>query len=894
MAYAAVISLKRTLEQLVQRKPHWIKDETRKMVDFILDSLEYFHYFLECTSKRRHRCGKVEELEREIRTAVDEAEDMIELQIYKMKEPVKRKATKLFCQTLSELVEKIDTVRRNVVMGNDSDTNKVEGNEDLRADDSLPFHPSRYVGKLIPESIIVGLEDDLTKIIRRLKGPTSTREVIPILGMGGIGKTTLARKAYDDPEIRHRFDIRVWVTVSQEYQTRDMLLDVLRCISQLTREIEKESDDRLMDMIRKKLMNKRYLVVMDDIWSSDAWDLMTRTFPENNNRSRIILTSRLKDMSTHADPDSIPHEISLLNLDQSWKLLHDNLFGLQQVCPPELEYIGKQVSQKCGGLPLALLVVAGHLSKIARTTESWKDVAKSVNEVVTNESDICLGVLAMSYGYLPNRLRPCFLYMGVFPEDKEVDIKGLINLWDSEGFISEEVGRKCFEELVSRNLIMVRKRRSNGEAKTCSVHDLVRELILREAKKEKFLQVSRYPSANKVRVHLLSYYGNSMKEKFMKFSRTKNATNPSAKKLHVHRHSCHSYFYDLDCVESPYMRTMHFFHGFSRVSDLRSFKLLRVLAIFHFSFQKFPIEITKLVHLRYLQFNCHDELHSSVSELYNLQTFIFCHRRYLHDKPQTIPATIWRMKHLRLLHVTGDDLHPSYFSFPIPSREVIISGFKLEHLEALSCICLSSCTSELFSAIPNLKKLKIHEEDLTIYEGEKMSQRLNSLSCLKQLDTLKFRCKRIYIPRIPSKYIWPTSLKRLTLQYTYLPWEDMENIRMLPNLEVLKIKENGFDGDVWRLNDEENFNQLKFLHMESIVLKHWEVCSVNFPNLEGLVLERCYRLEEVPKDFGEIYTLESIELHECSISAANSVLQIQEEQESMGNDCLSVIIDNCR
>ncbi|PHU06615.1 hypothetical protein BC332_23104 [Capsicum chinense] len=744
MAYAAVISLKRTLEQLVQRKPHWIKDETRKMVDFILDSLEYFHYFLECTSKRRHRCGKVEELEREIRTAVDEAEDVIELQIYKMKEPVKRKATKLLCQTLSELVEKIDTVKRNVVMGNDSDTNKVEGNEDLRADDSLPFHPSRYVGKLIPESIIVGLEDDLTKIIRRLKGPTSTREVIPILGMGGIGKTTLARKAYDDPEIRHRFDIRVW----------------------RTREIEKESDDRLMDMIRKKLMNKRYLVVMDDIWSSDAWDLMTRTFPENNNGSRIILTSRLKDMSTHADPDSIPHEISLLNLDESWKLLHDNLFGLQQVCPPELEYIGKQVSQKCGGLPLALLVVAGHLSKIARTTESWKDVAKSVNEVVTNESDICLGVLAMSYGYLPNRLRPCFLYMGVFPEDKEVDIKRLINLWDSEGFISEEVGRKCFEELVSRNLIMVRKRRSNGEAKTCSVHDLVRELILREAKKEKFWQVSRYPSANKVRVHLLSYYGNSMKEKFMKFSRTKNATNPSAKKLHVHRH------------------------------------------------------------------------------------------RYLHDKPQTIPATIWRMKHLRLLHVTGDDLHPSYFSFPIPSREVIISGFKLEHLEALSCICLSSSTSELFSAIPNLKKLKIHEEDLTIYEGEKMSQRLNSLSCLKQLDTLKFR--------------------------------------MLPNLEVLKIKENGFDGDVWRLNDEENFNQLKFLHMESIVLKHLEVCSVNFPNLEGLVLKRCYRLEEVPKDFGEIYTLESIELHECSISAANSVLQIQEEQESMGNDCLSVIIDNCR
>ncbi|XP_075092859.1 putative late blight resistance protein homolog R1A-3 isoform X2 [Nicotiana tabacum] len=132
-----------------------------------------------------------------------------------------------------------------------------------------------------------------------------------------------------------------------------------------------------MDMIYKKLKGRRYLAVMDDLWSSDVWDLMTRTFPDDNNGSRIILTSRLNDVAMHADPDSPPHEISLLNVDESWNLLHDKVFGIKQVCPPELEDIGKQVAQKCQGLPLALLVVAGHLYKIARTPESWGDVAKS-------------------------------------------------------------------------------------------------------------------------------------------------------------------------------------------------------------------------------------------------------------------------------------------------------------------------------------------------------------------------------------------------------------------------------------------------------------------------------------------------------------------------------------
>ncbi|KAK4368882.1 hypothetical protein RND71_012674 [Anisodus tanguticus] len=110
----------------------------------------------------------------------------------------------------------------------------------------------------------------------------------------------------------------------------------------------------------------------------------------------------------------------------------------------------------------------------------------------------------------------------------------------------------------------------------------------------------------------------------------------------------------------------------------------------------------------------------------------------------------------------------------------------------------------------------------------------------------------------------------------------MANIVMLPNLEVLKVKYHGFHGKVWRLKNEEIFNQLKFLLIDVTNLKHWEASSVNVPNLQRLVLKRCFDLEEIPKDIGEICTLESIELYKCRTSVAESLKEIQEEQENMG------------
>ncbi|KAL0318442.1 UNVERIFIED_CONTAM: putative late blight resistance proteinR1B-16 [Sesamum angustifolium] len=329
--------------------------------------------------------------------------------------------------------------------------------------------------------------------------------------MGGIGKTTLAKNTFDNPYIVNYFDKRIWFTISQEYRAREILVRLLNNGK------DQESSETLAELgqrLHQSLFGRRYLIVMDDMWSISAWDDLRLFFPNNKNGSRILVTTRISNVAVSLGFHS-PYVMDFLDEDKSWNLLCQKAFG-EDNCPyPELEEIGKTIAKKCNGLPLAIVVTGGLLANSNRALEYWESVAENINSFSDLEyNEHCLKILSLSYDNLPIHLKPCFLYMRIFPEDDEIKVSKLIKLWVAEGFLKpiraktlEEVAEEYLRNLIDRNLILVRKRMDGGKTKTCSIHDLLRDLCLRQSRKEYFICV---PKVQCIDLRHVFFWNNNM------------------------------------------------------------------------------------------------------------------------------------------------------------------------------------------------------------------------------------------------------------------------------------------------------------------------------------------------------------------------------------------------
>ncbi|KZV36311.1 hypothetical protein F511_26313 [Dorcoceras hygrometricum] len=185
--------------------------------------------------------------------------------------------------------------------------------------------------------------------------------------------------------------------------------------------------------------------------------------------------------------------LPLLDEVQSWSLFCDKVFGKSESCPLELEEIGKTIVRNCGGLPLAIAAISGLLAKFCRTVEYWKSVANDTYEALNMGGDgFCFEILSLSYRHLPVHLKPCFLYMAIFREDSNIRVSMLVELWVAEAIVKpirfrslEEVAEDNLKDLIDRNLIQVRDYGSRNNIKSCTIHDLFRELCLKEAQNER-------------------------------------------------------------------------------------------------------------------------------------------------------------------------------------------------------------------------------------------------------------------------------------------------------------------------------------------------------------------------------------------------------------------------
>lgn len=227
---------------------------------------------------------------------------------------------------------------------------------------------------------MVGFDGEERTIIGYLQEKREKLDVISIVGIPGQGKTTLAWKIYLNDQIGYDFPIRIWVYISQVFNSRDVFLQILRKFSP-SQDTSSLNDDELAQIVRSCLEKEKFLLVLDDVWSVKAWKIIKEVLPENNGLGKVLITSRETDVGTSSKVYRDPHKLRFLDPDESWTLLQYEVFNSLTECPPELKAIGYLIATKCDGVPLTIVVIGGiladQLTKSRSTAvDEWNMVAK--------------------------------------------------------------------------------------------------------------------------------------------------------------------------------------------------------------------------------------------------------------------------------------------------------------------------------------------------------------------------------------------------------------------------------------------------------------------------------------------------------------------------------------
>ncbi|XP_024018601.1 putative disease resistance RPP13-like protein 1 [Morus notabilis] len=637
--------------------------------------------------------------------------------------------------------------------------------------------------------------------------------VIPIVGMGGMGKTTLAQLVYNDSRVQDHFALKVWVTVSEDFDVFKLTRIIIEAIT--SQKCDIQDLYQLQNALKTLLMGKRFLFVHDDVWNEkyELWDALRSPFNSGAYGSKIIVTTRSEIVASRMG--TVPaYSLAIISEDDCWKLFANHVFenrGSQ--VHPDLQEMGKEIVKKCKGLPLAIKSIAGVL-RSSSSPEEWKGILESdvwELQFQENQKNNILPALRLSYQWLPPHLKRCFAYCSIFTKDYEFHEKDreiLVMLWMAEGLLQpergrrlEDVGKEYLDVLIARSFFQ----RSNnwfGEP-TLLMHDLVHDLAMRISGESCLMLNDCHDLDGLTRntCHLSYRKESNVMMKLEALSKTKCLRTLLALPL--------SY---------TYVRR-------SMLTDTVLLELLlgaggrlRALSLSESAITKLPDSIGNMKHLRYLNLSRTNvkEIPSSMCTLYNLQTLFLLYCKKITELPTSMCCLI----NLRHLVIGGTRL-----------KEMPPQMCKLKNLQSLSDFVLGENGGSRIKELGELQSLR----------GNLCISGLENVGDVGDVIQADLKNKE--------------HLTELILEWKYGEIDDSTKERQVldalkPHGKLKKLKISGYRGTIF----PDWVAHKSFSNLVEVSLIHCERCCLlpsfgQLPSLRELEIECMNGLESIGDEF---------------------------------------------